>query len=262
MFPTAQNAIEAVLEFGQKYKKFRNLMLVAGRRLCFLNRFCTYICVNPCCNSKYEILSNKLYFQIKLNCLILNYVLLLHTEKNLFAIIMNNTTFDLTKIKGIVFDVDGVLSPDTIPLHPTGEPMRVINTKDGYAMQLAVKQGIILGIISGGDTQAVRKRFESLGFQYVYMRSRNKLKDFQDFLQKTGFSPEEVCFVGDDLPDYEAMQLAGLSACPADAVPEIIAISNYVSPKNGGHGVGRDIIEQVLKAQGKWMQANAFAFGW
>ena len=175
---------------------------------------------------------------------------------------MSNINFDLTKIKGIVFDVDGVLSPDTIPLHPTGEPMRVINTKDGYAMQLAVKQGLILGIVTGGDTNAVRKRFEGLGFQYVYLRSRNKLTDFMDFLQKTGLSPEEVCFVGDDLPDYEAMQKAGLSACPADAAPEIKAIAKYISHKNGGHGVGRDIIEQVLKAQDKWMQANAFAFGW
>ena len=175
---------------------------------------------------------------------------------------MSNINFDLTKIRGIVFDVDGVLSPDSIPLHPTGEPMRVINTKDGYAMQLAVKQGIILGIITGGDTSAIRKRFESLGFQYVYLKSRNKLNDFLDFLQKTGLSAEEVCFVGDDLPDYEVMQTAGLPACPADAAPEIKAIAKYISHKNGGYGVGRDIIEQVLKAQSKWMQANAFAFGW
>ena len=175
---------------------------------------------------------------------------------------MSTINFDLTKIKGIVFDVDGVLSPDTIPLHITGEPMRVINTKDGYAMQLAVKQGIILGIVTGGDTAAVRKRFESLGFQHIYMRSRNKLNDFLDFLEKTGLSAEEVCFVGDDLPDYEAMQKAGLPACPADAAPEIKAIAGYISHKNGGCGVGRDIIEQVLKAQDKWMQENAFAFGW
>ena len=175
---------------------------------------------------------------------------------------MSIINYDLTKIKGIVFDVDGVLSPDTIPLHPSGEPMRVINTKDGYAMQLAVKQGIVLGIVTGGDTMAVKKRFESLGFQYIYLKSRHKLNDFKDFLQKTGFLPEEVCFVGDDLPDYEAMHMAGLSACPADAAPEIKAIAQYVSHKDGGQGVGRDIIEQVLKAQSKWMQANAFAFGW
>ncbi|GHV56091.1 hydrolase [Bacteroidia bacterium] len=173
---------------------------------------------------------------------------------------MSNINFDLTKIKGIIFDVDGVLSPDTIPLHPTGEPMRVINTKDGYAMQLAVKQGIILGIITGGDTPSVRQRFESLGFQYVYLKARYKMNEFRDFLQKTGLSPEEICYVGDDIPDYEVMREVGLPACPADAAPEIKAISKYISHKNGGHGVGRDLIEQILKAQGRWMQADAF--GW
>ena len=175
---------------------------------------------------------------------------------------MNNTDFDLTTIRSIVFSVDGVLSIDSAPLHPSGEPMRVINTKDGYAMQLAVKQGIILGLISESDSSAVRKRFESLGFQYLYLKSENKMNDFHDFLQKTGLFPEEVCFVGDDLPDYKVMQTAGLSACPADAVPEIKAIARYISHRNGGEGVGRDIIEQLLKAQGKWMQENAFAFGW
>ncbi|MCL1933429.1 MAG: HAD hydrolase family protein [Candidatus Azobacteroides sp.] len=175
---------------------------------------------------------------------------------------MDPIDFDLTKIKGIVFSVDGVLSTDSTPLNPSGETMRVINTKDGYAMQLAVKQGIILGLISGSGSTAIRKRFESLGFQYLYLKSVNKKKDFSDFLRKTGLYAEEVCFVGDDLPDYQVMQLVGLPACPADAVPEIKAIARYISPKNGGHGVGRDIIEQLLKAQGKWMQDNAFAFGW
>ena len=175
---------------------------------------------------------------------------------------MSNINFDLTKIKGIIFEVDGVASTDISPLHPSGEPMRVINTKDGYAMQLAVKQGIVLGIISECDTFAVRKRFEGLGFQHLYLNSKNKMGDFQDFLQKTGLLPEEICYIGNDIPDYKIMQMVGLPACSADAVPEIKAIAKYISPKNGGHGVGRDIIEQLLKAQGKWMQSNAFAFGW
>jgi 3-deoxy-D-manno-octulosonate 8-phosphate phosphatase (KDO 8-P phosphatase) len=173
---------------------------------------------------------------------------------------MSNILFDLRKIKAILFDVDGVLSPDSIPLHPSGEPMRVINTKDGYAMQLAVKQGLILGIITGGDTPAVHKRFESLGFQYVYLKAKYKMNEFRDFLQKTGLSPDEVCYVGDDIPDYEIMQIVGLPACPADAVPEIKAISKYISHKESGRGVGRDVIEQVLKAQDRWMQSDAF--GW
>jgi 3-deoxy-D-manno-octulosonate 8-phosphate phosphatase (KDO 8-P phosphatase) len=173
---------------------------------------------------------------------------------------MSNINYDLTKIKGIIFDVDGVLSPDSIPLHPSGEPMRVINTKDGYAMQLAAKQGFHLGIITGGDSSAVRKRFESLGFRYVYLKAKYKLNEFNDFLQKTGLSPDEICYVGDDIPDYEIMKQVGLPVCPADAVPEIKAISKYISHKSGGSGVGRDIIEQILKTQGKWMKSDAF--GW
>ena len=173
---------------------------------------------------------------------------------------MSNINYDLKKIKGFIFDVDGVLSPDSIPLHPSGEPMRVINTKDGYAMQLAVKQGFQLAIITGGDTQAVRIRFESLGFQHVYLKAKHKLNEFNDFLSKTGLKPEELCYVGDDIPDYEIMKIVGLPVCPADAVPEIKEISKYISHKEGGKGVGRDIIEQVLKAQDKWMKADAF--GW
>ncbi|MDH8702414.1 3-deoxy-D-manno-octulosonate 8-phosphate phosphatase (KDO 8-P phosphatase) [Dysgonomonadaceae bacterium PH5-43] len=173
---------------------------------------------------------------------------------------MSNINYDLTTIKAFVFDVDGVLSSDCIPLHPSGEPMRIINTKDGYAMQLAAKQGFVLGIITGGDTEAVRIRFGNLGFQHIYLKARHKINEFNDFLSKTGLRPEEVCYVGDDIPDYEVMSVVGLPACPADAVPEIKAIAKYISHKKGGDGVGRDIIEQVLKAQDRWMRSDAF--GW
>ncbi len=173
---------------------------------------------------------------------------------------MSAINYDLTKIKGIIFDVDGVLSTDCIPLHPSGEPMRCINTKDGYAMQLAVKKGLQLAIITGGYTEAVRIRFETLGFQNIYMRSKVKMVDFKDFMTKTGLKPEEIIYVGDDIPDFEVMKAVGLPICPIDAVPEIKAISTYICPKEGGHGVGRDIIEKVLKIQGKWMQDDAF--GW
>jgi len=174
---------------------------------------------------------------------------------------VSNINYDLTKIKAFIFDVDGVLSPASIPLHPSGEPMRIINTKDGYAMQLAAKKGYILGIITGGESAAIRMRFENLGFSYIYTRAKNKINDFRSFIQKTGLDSDEICYVGDDIPDYEIMQTVGLSACPADAVPEIKNISRYISPKAGGMGVGRDIIEQVLRVQGKWMQDDD-AFGW
>ncbi len=173
---------------------------------------------------------------------------------------MSNINYDLQQIKGIVFDVDGVLSANCIPLHPSGEPMRMVNIKDGYALQLAVKSGYQLAIITGGYSDAVRTRFEMLGFQHIYMRSRIKKHDLQDFIDKTSLRPDEIAYVGDDIPDYEVMQMVGLPICPADAVPEIKAISKYISHKKGGDGVGRDVVEQIMKAQGKWMRGEAF--GW
>ena len=174
---------------------------------------------------------------------------------------MSNINYDLTKIKAFVFDVDGVLSPASIPVHPSGEPMRIINTKDGYAMQLAAKKGYILGVITGGDSAAIRRRLEILGFHYIFTRAKNKINEFRNFIQKTGLSLDEICYVGDDIPDYEIMQIVGLPACPADAAREIKEISRYISPVAGGAGVGRDIIEQVMMVQGKWMQDDD-AFGW
>ncbi|MDL2255915.1 HAD-IIIA family hydrolase [Parabacteroides sp. OttesenSCG-928-K15] len=173
---------------------------------------------------------------------------------------MSRINFDLTKIKGFVFDVDGVLSSDVIPLHPNGDPMRTVNIKDGYALQLAVKKGYAVGIITGGYTDSVRIRFERLGIAHIYMQSAIKNIDFDDFLQKTGLSPEELVYVGDDIPDYEVMSRVGLAVAPADAAPEVKEIAGYISPCKGGEGVARDIIEQTMKAQGVWMCREAF--GW
>jgi 3-deoxy-D-manno-octulosonate 8-phosphate phosphatase (KDO 8-P phosphatase) len=169
--------------------------------------------------------------------------------------------YDLTKIRAFVFDVDGVLSPESIPLHISGEPMRIVNTKDGYAMQLAAKTGFNLCIITGGDSNAVKIRFEKLGFQHIYLRAKDKIAVFRQYLVETGLAPEEICYVGDDIPDYEIMKTVGLPCCPADAVPEIRDIALYISPRKGGEGVGRDIIEQVLKVQNIWMKDDT-AFGW
>ena len=173
---------------------------------------------------------------------------------------MSSINYDLNKIKAVVFDVDGVLSCDVIPLHPNGDPMRTVNIKDGYALQLAVKKGYQVAIITGGYTEAVRIRFSRLGITHIYMKSAVKLNDYQDFLEKTGLQPEEVMYAGDDIPDYEVMKLVGLPVAPADAAPEIKRIAKYISHKNGGHGVARDVIEQTMKAQGNWMGDEAF--GW
>ena len=168
--------------------------------------------------------------------------------------------YDLRKIKGLVFDVDGVLSSNRIPLSPDGDPMRTVNIKDGYALQLAVKKGLEVGIITGGYTESVKIRYERLGIKHIYMRSSIKTIDYEDFLIMTCLKDEEVMYCGDDMPDYGVMQRVGLPIAPADAAPEIKDLAKYISPFNGGDGVARDIIEQVLKVQGLWMDDEAF--GW
>ena len=130
---------------------------------------------------------------------------------------MSSINYDLRKIKAFVFDVDGVLSCDVIPLHPNGDPMRTVNIKDGYALQLAVKKGYEVAIITGGYTEAVQIRFSRLGIQHIYMRSAVKVHDFKDFMEKTGLSPEQIMYAGDDIPDYEVMTRVGLPVAPADA---------------------------------------------
>lgn len=173
---------------------------------------------------------------------------------------MSTINYDLSKIKSFIFDVDGVLSPDSIPLSPEGEPMRMVNIKDGYAINQAVKHGYGVAIITGGDTEGVRTRFSRLGIKDIYMKSKIKIHDLNDYIQRTGYKPEEIMYSGDDIPDYHVMKTVGLSVAPADAVPEIREIAKYISHCRGGMGVARDVIEQVMKVQGKWM--NEEAFGW
>lgn len=173
---------------------------------------------------------------------------------------MSSINYDLKKIKAFVFDVDGVLSRDVIPLSPEGDPMRTVNIKDGYALQLAVKKGYKIAIITGGYTEAVKIRFSRLGIEDIYMKSAIKMHDFRHFTEKYHLSAEEIMYAGDDIPDYEVMKQAGLPVAPADAAPEIKSIAKYISSRRGGEGVARDIIEQTLKAQGHWMGNEAF--GW
>ncbi len=169
--------------------------------------------------------------------------------------------YDLTKIRAIIFDVDGVLSAETITLAANGDPMRTANIKDGYALQLAIKKGLIVAIITGGKTEAIRVRYEGLGLKDVFLGASIKVKEYERLMGKYGLQPEEVMYMGDDIPDYEVMKLCGCPVCPADAAPEIKNISTYISSHKGGYGCGRDVIEQVLKAQGKWMD-DQHAFGW
>ncbi len=169
--------------------------------------------------------------------------------------------YDLTKIRAIIFDVDGVLSKNTITMHIDGEPMRTVNVKDGYALQLAVKQGLLIAIITGANTKSIKMRYERLGVQDIYLGSSFKIKDYEDFLKKHNLKDEEVIFVGDDIPDYQVMLRSGCACCPKDASNDIKEISTYISNIAGGYGCGRDIIEQVLRSQGKWLHSQE-AFGW
>ena len=169
--------------------------------------------------------------------------------------------FDLSKIRGVAFDVDGVLSPATIPMGADGMPLRMVNIKDGYALQLAVKHGLHLAIISGGRSEAVRLRFEGLGLKDIYLGASSKLPVFEQWLAGRGLRAEEVAFVGDDIPDLPVMRHAGLAVAPADAAQECIQAAGYVSPCDGGHGVARDLLEQIMRAQGLWLD-DTHAFGW
>lgn len=169
--------------------------------------------------------------------------------------------YDLKKIKAIFFDVDGVLSSETIPMDSSGEPMRTLNIKDGYAIQFAVKCGLHIAIITGGKTEAIRKRYQGLGVKDIYLGAAVKTREYNELMNKYNLRPEEVLYMGDDIPDYEVLTMVGLPCCPADATPEIKNICKYISHKEGGKGCGRDVIEQVLRAQGKWM-SHEEAFGW
>lgn len=174
---------------------------------------------------------------------------------------MSKIDYQLDKIRGIVFDVDGVLSPSTIPLGPDGAPRRMANIKDGYAIRLAVKHNYKICIITGADSEAIRVRYSALGVTDVYTKVAMKLPLLKEWMELNGLRPDEVVYVGDDIPDYECMMYVGLPVAPADAAADIKEISRYISPCEGGYGVARDILEEILRNSGEWMNV-AKAFGW
>ncbi len=159
---------------------------------------------------------------------------------------------DLMKVKAFVFDVDGVLSTEYITVDSDGELLRTANTKDGYAIQYAVKKGYPVAIITGGTSNAVEKRYRSLGVKDIYMSSKDKIADFEDFLSKYDITEDQIMYMGDDLPDYEVMKRVGVPTCPKNAVIQIKEISAYISDMDGGCACVRDVMEQVLRAQGNW----------
>ncbi|MCO4294166.1 HAD-IIIA family hydrolase [Solitalea sp. MAHUQ-68] len=162
----------------------------------------------------------------------------------------------LPKLKDIttfIFDVDGVLTDGSVLVTEDGHHLRSFNIKDGYALQLAIKKGYNVVIISGATSEGVRKRLEGLGIKDIFLGTGKKIEVFDKLLLDKGISTEQVLYVGDDIPDYVVMQQVAIAACPNDAASEIQQISNYISPLNGGKGCVRDVIEKVMKVQGKWM---------
>lgn len=158
----------------------------------------------------------------------------------------------MPQITTFIFDVDGVLTNGIVQITSNGELLRNMSIKDGYAIKTAIKLGYKICIISGGTNKGVKTRLQELGVTDIYLGTHNKIEQFEDFLNGYNIKPENVLYMGDDIPDYEVMQLAGLACCPKDAVAEIQAISKYISQKKGGDGCVRDVIEQVLKVQGNW----------
>lgn len=165
-------------------------------------------------------------------------------EKSYKEYLKNITTF--------VFDVDGVFTDGTLLIDTKGEMLRKMNVKDGYALKTALEKGYHVCIISGGTNEGVRSRFTDLGVTDVYLGAHHKTEPINEYLNKYAIKPENVLYMGDDIPDIPPMHIVGLPTCPQNAVPEVKNASNYISHKNGGDGCVRDVIEQVLKVKGDW----------
>ncbi|MBP7274530.1 MAG: HAD-IIIA family hydrolase [Saprospiraceae bacterium] len=164
----------------------------------------------------------------------------------------NNIFEKFTRVKAFVFDVDGVMTDSSLFVNEDGSLTKLMNVKDGFAIKKAIAEGYNICIITGGKSIGTAKRFHNLGVNHVFIAAEEKIPYFEDFLAETGLKKTEILYMGDDLPDYQIMKIVGVPTCPHDAVPEIIAISDYVSPFSGGKGCVRDVIEKVLKIQGKW----------
>jgi len=173
---------------------------------------------------------------------------------------MTNFKEGLTAVRAFIFDIDGVLSLQTIGLNVFGVPNRTVNLRDGYALQLAVKKGYTVGIISGSNSREYMKRLKLLGVKDIYLNSRSKLDHYKSFREKYNLKDSEILFMGDDIPDYEVMKAAGVPVCPSDADSEIRQVALYISDKKGGEGCVRDVIEQVMRLHNCWMDSDAFSW--
>lgn len=169
---------------------------------------------------------------------------------------MPNKQAQFARVKTLIFDVDGVFTDGRISLLATGEQYRTFDIKDSYGIELALKAGFRVGIVSSANADGVRTWLETLKVNDIFMGNPpdEKLNDYLGYVTRDGLNESEVLYMGDDLPDCPILSRPGvLGTCPADAVDEVKAICTYISPNPGGHGAVRDVVEQVLKSQGKWM---------
>jgi len=171
---------------------------------------------------------------------------------------MSNYKDKLHKITTFILDYDGVITDGTIFPTADGDMMRTANVKDGYALQLAIKKGYRIAIISGGKSNSMRERMKSLKIEDVFLGVSNKKEVFEQYVSDYNLKAEEILYMGDDIPDYELLQMVGVSSCPSDAAEEILEIVDYISHKPGGKGAVRDVLRQVMKLQGKWFDKEAF----
>lgn len=173
----------------------------------------------------------------------------------------NMIPYDLNKLRAFVFDVDGVLSPNMVPIDENGAPARMANVKDGYALQLAVKHGYKIALITGADTKLVYKRYELLGIKDIFLKASDKLPILKEWMESNGLQPHEVAYCGDDVPDLPCLRHVGLGIAPADASVDAREAADYVSDTKGGEGLARELIEQTMRTQGEWLHVDT-AYGW
>ena len=166
----------------------------------------------------------------------------------------------LAKVTTFIFDYDGVMTDGTVYMDSNGDPLRTSNVKDGYALQLAGKLCFHVAVISGAVVTNITRRLNMLGVKDVFTGVPDKVVKLKEFMEQYHLTAEQIVYMGDDIPDLKVMHMVGVPACPADAAEEVKTISRFISDRPGGRGCVRDIIEQTLKAQGKWMTAEAYSW--
>ena len=166
----------------------------------------------------------------------------------------------LSEINTFIFDVDGVLTDGNVILDSSGEMVRTMHTKDGYALQHAVKMGYHIVIITGGNSQMVKERLNGLGIKDIYLSAHQKLPILENHLKENNIELNQVLYMGDDIPDIPCLKVVGVSTCPKDSAVEVREVCDYISHINGGKGCVRDVLEQTMRVQNKWINDDSYSW--